>query len=680
MRRLIAATLLALAVLAPPLGAQDTAAVKGYVRRDSIDAKAAYNASRSKTVRDATLRIQARTDSILQAMRAGVPTPPPPPPVSTVQSVEIQSPSDSLLVGKTLQLIAVPKDATGTTLTTPVAWSAGPASVGTISGTGLLTGVSNGPVTVVARADTVTRSKVFTIYTAAGPTPPPPPPPSGPVAELPRNAEVPDSLPTTTNSVRVPAGSSLQAAINAAGCATTLLLDPGSSFTGNYTLPARGANCWLVIRTALMVRPTGRMTPGKAQSLKLARLATPSYTPLFSTATGSSGLYLSELEMTVAPGVATINMLLDFRGDASRIVVTDNWIHGTPTLDGRRGLTMNARDWAVTRNWVNDWHSNNSDSQAIICYDYCARGRIEDNELQGGHENVMFGGADPTDSSRTPSDFIIRGNHIDKPLAWKGKWQAKNLLETKNARRLLVEGNVIEQNWADAQTGFGMVHKSENQNGTASYTSTSDLTIRYNLIRCVGNWLNVSGHGSNSFPVIVSSRFTIYQNVVQGINTTDCNATGIAVQVLTEMTDLNLTQNTILNNGSSNSFLKFDGTPSVRLVVTDNIGYHGTYGVIGSGKGDGVASLNAYAPNGVFTRNVIINGGNCSQYPAGNSCPSTQPSAPGANVAAVMARVANVIVADPLLLRPQVARPDQMKYPWKPTPPDQRDGPDNIQP
>jgi hypothetical protein len=673
--RYFLAALLAVATLAPPARAQDTTAIKRYLTHDSVDVVDSIGRDRSapQYSKRAQARVMARQDSIRAAMRAKQDTATPPtPPAPAVSTVEIQSPGDSVLVGKSLQLFGVPKDKNGVTLATPVAWSAGPASIGTVSGTGLLTGVANGVVTVVARADTVTKSKAFTVYTATVPDTTTPAPPTGTVAELPRNAEVSDSMPTTTSSTRVPAGSNLQTAINNATCGTTLLLDPGSVFTGNYNIPGRGPNCWLVIRTMLMTRPTGRMTPSKAAALKLARLATPSYTPLISTLAGASGLYLSELEMTVAPGVATINMLLDFRNDPSRIVITDNWIHGTPTLDGRRGATMNARDWAITRNWFDDWHSNNSDSQSVICYDFCQRGRIEDNELRAGHEVVMFGGADPSDSSRTPADFIIRDNHITRPLAWKGKWQVKNLVETKNVRRLLIEGNVIENNWADAQTGFAVVLKSENQQGTAPWTSTSDVTMRQNLVQCVGNWLNVSGHGSNSTPVIVSSRFTIYQNVIRNVNTTDCNATGIAVQVLSEMTDLNLAQNTILNSGSSNTLITFDGTPTVRLVVRNNVGYHGSYGVKGAGTNDGATTLAKFAPGSVFTGNAIINGGNCTQYPAGNTCPTTVPSAPGADVAAVQARVANVVVADPSLLRPRVARPDQLKYKWTPTAPEDR--------
>ena len=88
--------------------------------------------------------------------------------------------------------------------------------------------------------------------------------------------------------------------------------------------------------------------------------------------------------------------------------------------------------------------------------------------------------------------------------------------EPRSRRRtrvaLLIEGNVIENNWSDAQTGFAFVLKSENQDGTAPWSTSSDVTVRYNHIRNTGSVFNMSGRGSNpprtSRPRASSSRTT----------------------------------------------------------------------------------------------------------------------------------------------------------------------------
>ena len=61
----------------------------------------------------------------------------------------------------------------------------------------------------------------------------------------------------------------------------------------------------------------------------------------------------------------------------------------------------------------------------------------------------MFGGEDPWLEGLVPSDIEIRGNDIARPWSWWDqhpdhdgtRWTIKNLLELKNARRVLIQGN-----------------------------------------------------------------------------------------------------------------------------------------------------------------------------------------------------------------------------------------------
>jgi alpha-N-acetylglucosamine transferase len=73
----------------------------------------------------------------------------------------------------------------------------------------------------------------------------------------------------------------------------------------------------------------------------------------------------------------------------------------------------------------------------------------------------MIGGADPTDAEGVASDIEIIHNHIHKPAYWNQNdptyngynWVIKNLFEIKHGKRWLIEGNIFENNWQDAQTG-----------------------------------------------------------------------------------------------------------------------------------------------------------------------------------------------------------------------------------
>ena len=75
----------------------------------------------------------------------------------------------------------------------------------------------------------------------------------------------------------MPAGADLQAAINNAQPGDELLLAPGATYVGNFTLPEQGQQLeWIVIRTdlpdATIGSPGTRMTPSRAASANLAKI------------------------------------------------------------------------------------------------------------------------------------------------------------------------------------------------------------------------------------------------------------------------------------------------------------------------------------------------------------------------------------------------------------------------
>ena len=64
-----------------------------------------------------------------------------------------------------------------------------------------------------------------------------------------------------------------------------------------------------------------------------------------------------------------------------------------------------------------------------------------------------------------PSNILISRNHITKPLAWRAawpsgaRWTVKNLIEFKSAKRVVIDGNIIENDWLAAQIGYAVVIK-----------------------------------------------------------------------------------------------------------------------------------------------------------------------------------------------------------------------------
>src|SRR5690606_12364223 len=110
--------------------------------------------------------------------------------------------------------------------------------------------------------------------------------------------------------------------------------------------------------------------------------------------------------------------------------------------------------------------------------------KIVNNYLEGAGENIMFGGAAAGLQGVIPSDIEIRRNHCYKPLSWHASdaWTVKNLFEIKFAQRVLLEGNVLENNWHDAQVGYAVVIKADNQD-SSPWVRTQDITVRYNIFK-----------------------------------------------------------------------------------------------------------------------------------------------------------------------------------------------------
>src|SRR5262249_10617946 len=142
-------------------------------------------------------------------------------------------------------------------------------------------------------------------------------------------------------------------------------------------------------------------------------------------------------------------------------------------------------------------------------------------------ENIMFGGADPLIAGLVPSDIEIRRNYLRKPLAWKVgdpsyagiHWMVKNLLELKNAQRVLIDGNILEHVWPDAQGGTAVLFTPRNEQFTAPQSIVADITFTNNLIRDANSGISVLGSddigAAAGYPSQQTVRVLIRNNLVE---------------------------------------------------------------------------------------------------------------------------------------------------------------------
>ena len=89
--------------------------------------------------------------------------------------------------------------------------------------------------------------------------------------------------------------------------------------------------------------------------------------------------------------------------------------------------------------------------------------------------------------------------------------------ELKNAQRLLIDQNVFENNWADAQNGFAILFTPRGEDGVAPWATVQDVTFTNNVVRHSGGGFNIAGPDDSS-PSQPSQRILIKNNLIDDID------------------------------------------------------------------------------------------------------------------------------------------------------------------
>jgi Right handed beta helix region len=441
----------------------------------------------------------------------------------------------------------------------------------------------------------------------------------------------------TGRTIAVPAGGDLQGALNSAQPGDVITLPPGAVFTGTFTLPAKSGSAWITVRSAaadsVLPGPGTRVSPSDAANLP--KLVGPGGGAAVITASGAHHFRFSAIEFKPAAGTYTGNLIWLGNDDTSPSTLPHDlifdrcYIHGDPGSGGKRGIMLNGVSIAVVDSYFEDWKGAGQDTQAIGGWNGPGPFKIVNNYLEGAGENVMFGGALPTIPNLVPSDIEFRHNHVKKNPAWNGgPWAVKNLFELKNAQRVLVDGNVFEYNWANAQTGFAILFTVRGEDSKAPWAVVQDVTFTNNTVRHSGSGINILGIDDNGASQ-QAKRILIRNNVFEDIGASIFGGGGSLLQVLNSAANVTFDHNTAFQTGN---IIMADQASDPGFVFTNNITPNNAYGVFGSGAGSGLAALNAYFPGSVFSANAII-GGSSSLYPAGNFFPRSMTDVGFANPA-----------------------------------------------
>jgi hypothetical protein len=437
------------------------------------------------------------------------------------------------------------------------------------------------------------------------------------------------------NTIVVAAGDDFQEALDSATPGDVIALEAGATFTGNFILPKKRGSGWVTIRSsaedAKLPPEEHRITPDYAPVLP--KLESANSEPVIRTEEGAHHYRFIAVEFSLAPDVKTNYGIVSFGSDEHTsldqlphdLILDRCFIHGSPSADLSRGLALNCASAALIDSHISDCHGEGFDAQALASWNGSGPFKIVNNFLEGAGENVLFGGADPRIPGLVASDIEFRKNTCSKPLSWKADdpsyagrhWTVKNLFELKNARRVLVDGNLFENNWVDGQAGVAILFTPRNQDGTAPWSVVEDVTFTNNIVRHTSGAINILGT-DNEKKSEQTKRVEITNNLFEDVNGKRWGDGDGVFLIITETVDVTLDHNTILQSGN---LVTAYGKPNRGFSFTNNLARHNDYGLFGSNTGTGNPALNKFFPESRFKRNALI-GGQKSEYPADNYFPA----------------------------------------------------------
>lgn len=395
--------------------------------------------------------------------------------------------------------------------------------------------------------------------------------------------------------ISVPGGADLQAAVDSAAPGSILALADGAEFTGNF-----------VVAKSLTLQ-------GKAT------IRTPNSGPAINIPPKTGPVTLRGLEVTTASGQVFDIVRYGSQGAdqdsmdevPQGLTIDDCDIHGQPGQEVQRGVSANGANVIVTNSKIREVHGKGYDTQALCAWNGPGPFKILDSYLEASGENIMFGGALPSIPNLIPAGIEIRRSQFFKPLAWRGVWTVKNLLEFKNARDIVVDSNTFENSWTDAQVGYGILFTVRGEDGRAPWATVQNVTFSNNVVKNTDQGIQTLGSDNAGASVrgdglrIVNNQFIGVRNwffVLNGFN-----------NVLIE-------HNTHFQGGS---LLVMTGDKSLGFIYRNNVTVREPegFGIFGDAIGEGTRALDAFTPDYTVAGNVIA-GAQAFLYPASNFFPS----------------------------------------------------------
>ncbi len=399
--------------------------------------------------------------------------------------------------------------------------------------------------------------------------------------------------------IRVPPGGNVQAALNTAESGDIVELQAGAVYGGTITLPSKPHTDFVTIRSSAASALPADKRVSPEQKASMATITSGILgRPAVQAASGAHHYRFVGIEFTASGRLFNYGVVV-LGGSEKRpenvphkIEIDRSYIHATGPTVSRRGIALNSADTVIKNSYIEGFAFKGEETQGICGWTGTRNVQILNNYIEGGAENVMFGGSDPANGELIPADIEVSNNHLAKPRDWVGKATVKTLFELKNAKRVKFTRNYLENNWEGSAFRITV----RNQDGKAPFSTIEEVLIKDNVIDGAGEGVNILGR-DNNYSSQIAKRIEIINNLFLRLGVEGFEGSGYFLQI-SGGEEVTIANNTVFNEGNIATFY---GEVPHGLVVRDNIIGHGPYGVHASGE------LSAASASRFFRNNAIVN-------------------------------------------------------------------------
>lgn len=399
--------------------------------------------------------------------------------------------------------------------------------------------------------------------------------------------------------IKVPAGGNLQAAIDRANGGDIIELEAGATYNGQINLTKSNSGKPLTIRSSAAdkliegkrVTPADRQHMARIVSGMLGRAA-------LMASNGASGYRIVGIEFTSTSSRYNYGLVVLGNGETrpenvpTDIEIDRSYIHsngGRGTV--RRGIALNSAHITIKNSYIEGFAYPGEETQGICGWTGTRNVRIYNNYIEGGAENIMFGGADPANAELIPTDIEVTGNHLSKSRSWNKDSTMKTAFELKNAKNVVFKANLITDNLKGSAFRITV----RNQDGKAAFSTIENVVVRDNIIDTTGDGINILGRDDTHASQTLRN-LTIENNLFLNVGTNVIEGGGYFVLV-NDGEGIVIRNNTVLNNGNITTF---HGAMPRGFEFYDNIVGHGDYGIHGR------LDMRSDAARAMFFNNIFI--------------------------------------------------------------------------